>query len=53
MDINYFLQRYSASLHMAENAGCDCSRLAHRDLADGYAAKIEQAKLQDRREAIL
>jgi hypothetical protein len=51
MDLNYLLQRYSVSLHMAENAGCDCSRLAHRELAVGYAAKIADAKLQGRRVA--
>jgi hypothetical protein len=53
MDLNYLLQRYSVSLHMADHAACDCSRLAHRELADGYAAKIALAKLQSRREAVL
>lgn len=53
MDLNYLLQRYSVSLHMAENAACGCSRLAHRELADGYAARIAQAKLQNRRETAL
>ena len=53
MDLNYLLQRYSVSLHMSVNAACGCSRLAHRELADGYAAKIARAKLQSRQEAIL
>ena len=53
MDLNYLLQRYSVSLHMSENAACGCSRLAHRELADGYAAKIAQAKLHSRRSAAL
>lgn len=53
MDINYLLQRYSVSLHMAENAACHCARLAHRDLADGYATKVAAAKLQSRRASAL
>jgi len=53
MDLNYLLQRYSVSLHMSENAACGCSRLAHRELAEGYAAKIARAKMQTRREAVL
>ena len=52
MDLNYLLQRYSVSLHMSKNAACGSSRLAHRELADGYAAKIALAKLQTRREAV-
>jgi hypothetical protein len=46
MDLNYLYQRYSISLHMAENAACISSRLAHQKLADGYAARIADAKLQ-------
>lgn len=45
MDLNYLYQRHSVSLHMAENAACSCSRIAHRQLAEGYAAKITEAKL--------
>ena len=44
MDLNYLYQRYSVSLHMAASAACDCSRLAHRKLAEGYAAQIAEAK---------
>ncbi len=46
MDLNYLYQRYSVSLHMADNAACDCSRIVHRKLAEGYAARIAEAKLQ-------
>jgi hypothetical protein len=46
MDLNYLYQRYSVSLHMAEKAACDCSRIAHRKLAQGYAARIAEARLQ-------
>jgi len=46
MDLNYLYQRYSVSLHMAENAACNCSRIVHRKLADGYSARIAAAKLQ-------
>lgn len=45
MDLNYLYQRYSVSLHMAENAACNCSRIVHKKLADGYAARIAVAKL--------
>ena len=45
MDLNYLYQRYSVSLHMSENAACDCSRLVHQRLAEGYAARISEAKL--------
>jgi hypothetical protein len=46
MDLNYLYERYSVSLHMAENAACDCSRIVHEKLADGYAVQIAAAKLQ-------
>jgi hypothetical protein len=46
MDLNYLYQRYSVSLHMAENANCDCSRIAHQKLADGYATRIADARFQ-------
>lgn len=45
MDLNYLYQRYSVSLHMAENAACISSRIVHRKLAEGYAARIADAKL--------
>ncbi|MCL6739605.1 hypothetical protein LZ518_00410 [Sphingomonas sp. RB56-2] len=44
MDLNYLYQRYFVSLHMEASAACDCSRLAHRKLAEGYAARIAEAK---------
>jgi hypothetical protein len=46
VDLNYLYQRYSVSLYMAENAACDCSRIVHRQLAKGYAARIAEARLQ-------
>jgi hypothetical protein len=46
MDLNYLYQRYSVSLHMAENAACSCSRSVHGKLAEGYAARIAIAKLE-------
>jgi hypothetical protein len=45
MDLNYLYQRYSVSLHMAENAACTSSRIAHQKLAQGYAARIADAKV--------
>lgn len=45
MDLNYLYQRYSVSLHMADNAACNCSRIVHQKLADGYAARIAEARL--------
>ena len=45
MDLNYLYQRYSVSLHMAENAACTSSRIVHQKLAQGYAALIADAKL--------
>jgi hypothetical protein len=44
MDLNYLYQRYSVSLHMAENAACSSSRIVHQKLAKGYAARIADAK---------
>ena len=46
MDLDYLYQRYSVSLHMAENAACSSSRIAHQKLAEGYAARIADAKIQ-------
>jgi hypothetical protein len=45
MDLNYLYQRYTISLHMAENAACCSSRIVHQKLAEGYAARIADAKL--------
>ncbi len=46
MDLNYLYQRHFISLYMAENAACNCSRIAHEKLAEGYAARIAEARLQ-------
>jgi len=53
MDLNYLHQRYAISLNMAQNAACSSSRLAHRDLASGYAARIAAAKLPARAASVL
>jgi hypothetical protein len=53
MDLNYIYQRYFISLQMAENAACDCSRIVHRKLAEGYAAQIAGAKHQGSLAAVL
>jgi hypothetical protein len=45
MDLNYLYQRYSVSLHMAENAACTSSRIVHQQLAEGYASRIADAKV--------
>jgi hypothetical protein len=45
LDLNYLYLRYGVSLQMAKNAACNCSRIAHRNLAEGYAARIADAKL--------
>lgn len=45
MDLNYLYQRYAISLRMSEDAACGPSRIAHRKLAEGYAARIELAKI--------
>lgn len=50
VDLNYLYQRYCISLHLAENAACSCSRIAHLKLAEGYAAQIEAAKCTDQPE---
>lgn len=44
MDLNYLYQRYAVSLQMSDNAACEGSRIAHRKLAEGYAAKIALAR---------
>lgn len=45
MDLNHIYQRYSISLHMAKNAVSVNERTAHQKLADGYAARIADAKI--------
>lgn len=45
MDLNYLYHRYGISLQMSLNAACDSSRVAHRKLAEAYAAQIALAKL--------
>jgi len=45
MDLNYLYQRHSISLVMSEKAACDSSRIVHRKLAEGYWARIMDAKL--------
>ena len=44
MDLNYLYHRHQVSLFMADNADCVRSRRVHRELANGYAARIAQAK---------
>ena len=48
MDLNYFYARHQVSLFMADHAACDRSRAVHRELADGYAARIASERF-DRR----
>lgn len=45
VDLNYVYHRHQISHYMAENAVCQCSRLAHLALAKGYAAQIDAVKL--------
>lgn len=45
VDLNYLYHRHQISHYMAENAACQCSRLAHLALANGYAAQIHAVKL--------
>jgi len=45
MDLNYLYQRYFISLQLSEKAECTPSRIAHRKLADGYAAQIADARV--------
>ena len=44
MDLNYLYHHHQVSLFMADNADCERSRRVHRELAQGYAARIAQAK---------
>ncbi len=43
MDLNYLYHRHGISLMLAEQASCDRSRDAHRELAAGYATRINDA----------
>ena len=45
MDLNYFHHRQQVSDFMSDNAGCDCSRLVHRQLAEAYALLISTARI--------
>jgi len=45
MDLNYLYQRHFISMQMSKNAACVSSRMAHRQLAEGYAVQIERAKI--------
>ena len=44
MDLNYLHHRQQVSVLMSENAACDCSRIVHRKMANGYAALIAKAR---------
>lgn len=44
MDLNYLYSRHQISLFRADNADCEESRTAHREMADGYASQISDAK---------
>lgn len=46
MGLNYLYHRHGVSLLMADNAACERSRGAHRELASAYACEI--ARLQRR-----
>ena len=48
MDLNYLYHRHQISLAMSEDAACDCSRIAHRKMAEAYASLIVEAKLATR-----
>ena len=44
MDLNYLYQRHQISLFMAENGSSDQVRRVHGEFADGYAARIADAR---------
>ncbi len=48
MDLNYLYHRQQVSEFKADNAACDQSRGAHRELADRYWALIAAARLLPR-----
>ena len=41
MDINYLLRREQIERVRADRAGCDRSRTAHSEMADGYRLLVE------------
>lgn len=43
MDINYLLKREQVSLMQAENAACGEARLAHLEMARGYASRLRES----------
>ncbi len=43
MDLNYLYHRQQVSTFMADNAFCDPSRRAHREMAERYSRRITQA----------
>ena len=43
MDLNYLYHRHGISLLMAARARCEAARNAHRQLAAGYADRIDAA----------
>ena len=53
MDLNYFYYRQQVSDFMSDNAGCDCSRLVHRKMADAYSLLIANAKIDATERAAL
>ena len=44
MDLNYYHHRQQVSDYMSDNAACDCSRIAHRQLANAYTSLISTAR---------
>ena len=45
MDLPYFTQRHQTSLAMSRDAACAGSRIAHRKMAEAYAAMVSAARL--------
>lgn len=48
MGLNYLLHRHQVALMMADGAASTEARLCHRQLARGYAARIEALVRPDR-----
>lgn len=44
MDFNYLYHRHQTELMRAGAATSDASRLAHQELADAYAGRIDRAR---------
>ena len=44
MDLNYLHFRQQVSRFNADNASCEKSRRAHRELADAYGVRITRAR---------